>query len=42
MSATKGVWKMLTIADKGVGGIRQMLTMDEEGGRGDKANADFG
>ena len=33
---------MLTMADKGGRGVRQLLTMADKGGRGDKANADIG
>ena len=44
MSATKGgrgreVWKMLTIADKGEVGIRQMLKIAEKGGEWVNVNA---
>ena len=34
MSAAEGLrgWKRLTLADKGVGGVRQMLTLAVQGG----------
>ena len=31
---------MVTIDDEGGGGVRQMLTIADEGGRGGQANAD--
>ena len=42
MSATEGgVWKMLTMTDKGWGGVKQMLTkLADKGGEGGQANAD--
>ena len=40
MSATKGVWQMITLTEKvGRGGFK-MLTLVEEGGREALANAD--
>ena len=44
MSVAKGGggWKMLKIADQGGGAVSLMLTIDEKGGGGGKANADIG
>ena len=33
---------MLTVAEEGGRGVRQMLTLADKGGRGGKANADIG
>ena len=37
-----GRWKILTMANKGGGGLRQMLTTEDKQGRGGRTNADIG